>query len=157
MLCFEIIFSTIEHVRFASLDSQLNINLPRFASIFKFFNINMFASLWNQFSNYRRSLLRFDIEKNIIIKAFDCFALLRFDIHAIKGTWQWGRFSGVIVIVNYIPGLFFAKERKKENIVGVRFASKIICLLSDMFTSLRKLFSYYQRCSLCFKNNFLSI
>ncbi len=29
----------------ASLDSQFNINLLRFASIFKFFNINMFASL----------------------------------------------------------------------------------------------------------------
>ena len=34
------------------------------------------------------SSLRFDIEKNIIIEAFDRFASLRFDIHAIKGTWQ---------------------------------------------------------------------
>jgi hypothetical protein len=46
----------------------------------------MFASLLNQFLNYRTSLLRFDIEKNIIIEAFDRFASL--DIHAIKGTWQ---------------------------------------------------------------------
>jgi hypothetical protein len=30
---------------FISLDSQFNINLLRFASIFKFFNINMFPSL----------------------------------------------------------------------------------------------------------------
>ncbi len=69
-----IIFSPIEHVRFASLDSQFNINLLRFASIFKFFNIHMFASLRNKFSNYRTSSLRFDIEKNIIIEAFDRFA-----------------------------------------------------------------------------------
>jgi hypothetical protein len=38
----------------------------------------MFASLRNQFSNYRTSSLRFDIEKNIIIEAFDRFASLRF-------------------------------------------------------------------------------
>ncbi len=41
------------------------------------------------------------------------------------------------------------------NIEGVRFASKIICLLSDMFPLLQKLFSYYWMCSLCFENNFL--
>ncbi len=29
------------------------------------------------------------------------------------------------------------------NIEGVRFASKIICLLSDVFALLRKLFPYY--------------
>jgi hypothetical protein len=46
------------------------VNLLPFGSIFKFFYINMFASLRNQFSNYRTSSLRFDIEKNIIIKAF---------------------------------------------------------------------------------------
>ncbi len=38
----------------------------------------MFASLRNKFSNYRRSSLRFDIEKNIIIEAFDRFASLRY-------------------------------------------------------------------------------
>jgi hypothetical protein len=32
-----------------------------FASIFKFININMFASLKNKFSNYRTCLLRFEI------------------------------------------------------------------------------------------------
>jgi hypothetical protein len=41
----------------------------------------MFASLRNKFSNYRKSLLRFDIEKNIIIEAFDRFGSLRFGIH----------------------------------------------------------------------------
>jgi hypothetical protein len=45
-LCFERNFQTIERVRFAS--------------IFKFFDINMFASLRNKFSNYRTCLLRFD-------------------------------------------------------------------------------------------------
>ncbi len=50
-LRFEKFFSTIEHVRFASLDSQFNIILLRFASIFKFLHINMFASLRNKFSN----------------------------------------------------------------------------------------------------------
>jgi hypothetical protein len=34
----------------------------------------MFASLRNKFSKYRTSSLRFDIEKNIIIEAFDRFA-----------------------------------------------------------------------------------
>jgi hypothetical protein len=34
----------------------------------------MFASLRNKCSNYRTSSLRFDIEKNIIIEAFDRFA-----------------------------------------------------------------------------------
>jgi hypothetical protein len=43
------------------------------------------------------------------------------------------------------------------NIEGVRIASKIICLLSDVFALLRKLFSYYRTCSLCFENKFLSI
>jgi hypothetical protein len=33
----------------------------------------MFASLQNQFSNYRTTSLRLDIEKNIIIETFDCF------------------------------------------------------------------------------------
>jgi hypothetical protein len=73
-LQFEIVFFTIEHVRFALLDSQFSINLLRFASIFKFFSINMFTSLRNKFSNYRTSSLRFDIEKNIIIEGFDRFA-----------------------------------------------------------------------------------
>jgi len=49
-------------VRCASLDLQVNVNFLRFASIFKFFNINMFASL----------------RKNIIIEAFNRFASLRF-------------------------------------------------------------------------------
>ncbi len=39
------------YVRFASLDSQVNVNFLRFASIYKFLNINMFASLRNKFSN----------------------------------------------------------------------------------------------------------
>jgi hypothetical protein len=34
----------------------------------------MFVSLQNKFSNYPTSSLRFDIEKNIIIEAFDRFA-----------------------------------------------------------------------------------
>ncbi len=49
-------------------------NLLRFGSIFKFFSINIFASLRNQFSNYRMSWLCFDIEKNIIMEAFHRFA-----------------------------------------------------------------------------------
>jgi hypothetical protein len=55
-LRFEINFQTIDRVRFAS--------------IFKFFSINMFASLRNKFSNYRTCSLRFDIKKNIIFEAF---------------------------------------------------------------------------------------
>ncbi len=44
-----------KYVRFASLDSQFNINLLRFASIFKFFKINMFASLrYPRKHQYRR-------------------------------------------------------------------------------------------------------
>ena len=62
---------------FASLRNKLHtIERVRFASIFKFFNINMFASLRNKFSNYRTCSLRFDIAENIIIEAF---ASLRFD------------------------------------------------------------------------------
>jgi hypothetical protein len=69
-----------KYVRFALLDSQFNINLLRFASIFKFFKINMFASLRNKFSNYRTCSLRFDIQGNIIIEGFASlrFASLRF-------------------------------------------------------------------------------
>jgi hypothetical protein len=55
-LCFNIDFQTIERVRFAS--------------IFKFININSFASLQNKFSNYRTCSLLFHIEENIIIEAF---------------------------------------------------------------------------------------
>ncbi len=47
----------------------------RFASIFKFFNINMFDSLRNKFSNYRTCSLRFDNEKNMIIEAFTSVTL----------------------------------------------------------------------------------
>ncbi len=93
---------------FASLDSQFNINLLRFASIFKFFNINLFALLRNKFSNYRTSSLRFDIEKNIIIEAFDRFALLRFDIHwefSFKSSiadspYQWCGESATLRIID---------------------------------------------------------
>jgi hypothetical protein len=46
----------------------------------------MFALLQNQFSNYQRSSLCFDIEKNIIIKAFDCFASLRFALTSMPLT-----------------------------------------------------------------------
>ncbi len=35
----------------------------------------------NKFSNYRTSSLRFDIEKNIIIEAFDGFASLQYPCH----------------------------------------------------------------------------
>ncbi len=56
LLRFENFFQTIERVRFAS--------------IFKFFNINMFASLRNKFSNFQSCSLRFDIEGNIVIKDF---------------------------------------------------------------------------------------
>jgi hypothetical protein len=72
-------FDEAEDVLSASLDSQFNINLLHFATIFKFFNINMFASLRNKFSNYRTCFLRFDIKKNINI-AFDS---LRFNTLAI--------------------------------------------------------------------------
>jgi hypothetical protein len=47
----------------------------------------MFASLQNQFSKYWKSSLRFDIEKK---HHYRSFRSLRFIIHAIKGTWQWG-------------------------------------------------------------------
>ncbi len=43
-----------KYVRFASLDSQFNINLLRFASIFKFFKIKMFASLRKNFRTIER-------------------------------------------------------------------------------------------------------
>ena len=75
---FDIELLQYKHVRFALLDLQFNINLLRFASIFKFFNINMFASLRNKFSNYRTSSLRFDIEKK---RYYRSFRSLRFDIY----------------------------------------------------------------------------
>ena len=81
---FDIELLQYKHVRFALLDLQFNINLLRFASIFKFFNINMFASLRNKFSNYRTSSLRFDIEKNIIIEAFDRFASISTESFLLK-------------------------------------------------------------------------
>jgi hypothetical protein len=42
------------------------------------------------------------------------------------------------------------------TVESVRFASKIISLLSNVIASLQKLFSYYRTCSLCSENNFLS-
>ncbi len=48
------LFASLQYckpVRFASLDSHFNINLLRFASIFKIFNMNIFAPLRNKFSN----------------------------------------------------------------------------------------------------------
>ena len=45
---------------------------------------------------------------------------------------------------------FFAIER-------VRFASKIIFFLSNVFASLRRWFSFYLMCLLRFENNFLSV
>ncbi len=44
----------------------------------------MFASLQNKFSNYRTSSLRFDIEKNIIIEAFDRFASISTESFLLK-------------------------------------------------------------------------
>ncbi len=57
LLCFANLIFGNNYVRFASLcfaslDSQFYINLLRFASISKFFHINMFALLRNKFSNY---------------------------------------------------------------------------------------------------------
>jgi hypothetical protein len=76
LLRFADLFFGNNYVRFAPLDSQFNIKLLRFASIIKFFNINIFASLRNKFPSYRKCSLRFDIEENIIIEAFNS---LRFD------------------------------------------------------------------------------
>jgi hypothetical protein len=39
----------------------------------------------------------------------------------------------------------------------VRFALKIVFLLSNVITSLKKLILFYRMCSLCFKNNLLTI
>jgi hypothetical protein len=50
--------------------------------------------------------------------------------------------------------------RFKNNFLSiycVRFPSKIICLMSDVFASLWKQFSYYRTCSLRFENNFYFI
>jgi hypothetical protein len=38
----------------------------------------------------------------------------------------------------------------------VRFASKAIFFLANVFALLRKIFSFYLMCSLCFENNFLA-
>jgi hypothetical protein len=53
----------------------------------------MFASLRNQFSNYRTSSLRFDIEKNIIIEAFDRFASISMPL---KGHGNEADFLGFL-------------------------------------------------------------
>ncbi len=50
----QIFFFIIEHVHFASLDSQGNVNLLCFALIFKCINKKNFASLRNKVSNYER-------------------------------------------------------------------------------------------------------
>ncbi len=51
----------------------------------------------------------------------------------------------------------FRFENSFLAIECVRFASKIIFFLSDVFASLRKWFSFYLMCSLRFENNFLTI
>jgi hypothetical protein len=67
-----------------------------------------------------------------------------------RGRGACGYSGYVCFIINRSPSIFFlvkylkcrsalrANKCKKENIEGVRFASKIICLLSDVFASLRK-------------------
>ncbi len=50
--------------------------------------------------------------------------------------------------------------RFKNNLLTdgrVRFASKIIFFLSNVFALLRKQFSFHKMCSLRFENNFLTI
>jgi hypothetical protein len=53
----------------------------------------MFASLRNQFSNYRTSSLRFDIEKDINIEAFDRFASISLPL---KGHGNEADFLGFL-------------------------------------------------------------
>jgi hypothetical protein len=53
----------------------------------------MFASLRNQFSNYRTSSLRFDIEKNIIIEAFHHLASISMPL---KGHGNEADFLGFL-------------------------------------------------------------
>ena len=61
----------------------------------------MFASLRNHFSNYRTSSLRFDIEKNIIIEAFDRFASLRYPCLGLASP-IFSNFAADHGLINYI-------------------------------------------------------
>jgi hypothetical protein len=174
----------MEHVRFASLDSQFDINLLRFASIFKFCNINMFALLQNQ-----TCLLLLDKEENIIIKAFIRFRFASIPLPLLHPITVFPEETLLFLSMSTLQrpvlhpdmsthlGLsciwtcLIHRSQCLLTVKRVLFALKIICLLSDVFALLRKLFSFYlicslcfeinllteQTCSLCFKNIFLSI
>ncbi len=75
-------FFTIEHVRFVSLDSQFNINLLRFASIFNLHHIKMFASLRKYFF-FTIHCVRFASisKKTPLSKHWLRFASLRYRCH----------------------------------------------------------------------------
>ncbi len=72
--------------------------------------------------------------------------------------------NGPIDILRGLGKLIHEKKQKSKiswhcpfNVGHVRFASKIIFFLSNVFATLRKLFSCYLMYSLRFENNFLAI
>ncbi len=175
----------MEHVRFASLDSQWNINLLRFASIIKFFNMNKFASLRNLFSNCRMCSLCFDIKEKIIIEAF---ASLRYHCHYWP-TFQyflrslWLQRLMLLLKVSTLQGpelylnvsalqrpvllLEVSTPQGLELHLNVSAQQRLVLLLklstpqgpSCIWTCLhyRHVPTYCRKCSLRFVNNFLSI
>ncbi len=88
----------------------------------------MFASLRNQFSNYRTSSLCFDIEKK---HHYRSFRSLRFDIHAIKSwlylfiTWKFWIWSEI----EYAAGHTFSD-------ISVQTFRITFFLLSQLFLKL---------------------
>ncbi len=57
------------------------------------------------------------------------------------------RFENNFLTVGHVR---FRLENSCLGIESVRFASKIICVLSNVFASFRKEYAYYRRCSLRF-------
>ncbi len=112
------------YARFASLDSQVNVNFLRFASIFKFLNINMFASLQNKFQTNEH--FRFAT----ILKFFN------------------------INMFASLPNNFFIIEHVRFASLDSQFNINLLCFASIFkFASLRNKLSNYGMSSLRLKTS----
>ncbi len=113
--CFAFPFFRNGQVRFASLDSQFNINFLRFAMKIIFFLSNLFASLQKFFSYCSTCLLCF-------VNNFLTVERVRFDP----------------TIIFLLSDVFASLRNNFLTTEPVRFALKTIFFLSNVFASLRK-------------------
>jgi hypothetical protein len=124
------------YVRFASLDSQVNVNFLRFASIFKFLTINMFASLQNNFftiQHVRFASLDSQFELTNVFASLQIFKFFNINMFAsLRNTF----FT--------IQHVRFASLDSQFNINLLRFASifKFFNIWLEFLFPLTKLYNH---------------